>query len=67
MSFLAVIDTSYTTYAIADTATKAKKLAIQSAKVFIDKSGFPMTLAEIEDNIGCNVFEIPNNSAIQEY
>lgn len=72
--YLAKIDTYYTTYAIADTEAKAKRIALKSAFDWLTARGAEMeagkpykTLKQVEEYLGCSVWQIEPNTAIQEY
>lgn len=71
--YLAIVDTRYTTYAIADTEAKAKRIALKSAFAWLTERGAEVdgkpykTLKQVEEWLGCNTYEIPLNGAIQEY
>lgn len=72
--YLAKIDTYYTTYAIADTEAKAKKIALKSALAWLNERSAEMeigkpykTLKQVEEYLGCSTYKIEPNTAIQEY
>lgn len=73
-SYLAIVPTAYTTYAVADTASKARTLALKSAMAWLTRANAShgitekpyKSLKELEDYLGCNIYEIPFNGAIQE-
>lgn len=66
--YLATVYTNYETHAIGETEAKAKQAALKSAKAWLLARGVKYkSLKEIEETLGCNVFEIPLNQAIQEY
>jgi hypothetical protein len=65
--YLAVVATDYTTYAIADSEAKARRLALSSAKKWLESRGVKYkSLAEVEEWLGCNIHAIDHNSAVQE-
>lgn len=67
MPYLAIVETSYVTYAVADTEAKARTLALTSAYEFLKKAQMPYkNLKDVEDNLGCNIHYLPMNGAIQE-
>lgn len=65
--YLARVDTNYTTYAIADTEAKAKRIALKSAREWLAKRDIKYkSYAELEEWLGCSVFPIILNGATQE-
>lgn len=65
--WLAIVETRYTTYAVAKTKDEAKIAALKSAQTWLERRGIHyQTLKEIEADLGCNTYQIPLGGAIQE-
>ena len=74
MAYIAQVDTYYTTYALAKTEAKAKRLALESALAWLQQRGAEYeagktytTIEEVEEWLGCRVYKVPMDGAIQEY
>lgn len=71
--YVATVPTYYATYAIADTESKARKLALKSALAWLQSRGAEMdggqtytTMKQVEEWLGCSSYAIPMNGAVQE-
>jgi hypothetical protein len=72
--FIAKVDTYYTTYALGKTEAEAKRLALRSAFKYLTERGAEAdpgkpytTQKQVEEYLGCSVWEIEPGTAIQEY
>lgn len=72
--FIAKVDTYYTTYALGKTEHEARRLALSSALKWLSDRGAEMdpgkpyrTQKQVEEYLGCSVWEIEPGTAIQEY
>ena len=64
--YIAVVETAYTIYAVADSEAKAKRIAYKAAREWLAMSGiYYNSYAEMEENIGYNVWPCQLNGAAQ--
>ncbi len=65
--FLAVIDTDYAIYAVADTEQRARHNALVAAREWLTMSDIKYkSLKDLEDHIRCNVFPLSEYGVGQE-